>query len=98
MRIIESFVFFLLLDQQYIKHAQTLFDSTHITVSAYTILSPEVQNQLREFSAKAKDFNTNANTHQVSVSHAACFMCVFLLTSSSLSDRLHVRRQFKRRN
>uniref|UniRef100_A0A3P8VEC2 Prominin-1-A-like n=2 Tax=Cynoglossus semilaevis TaxID=244447 RepID=A0A3P8VEC2_CYNSE len=49
---------------EYIKHAQTLFDSTHITVSAYTILSPEVQNQLREFSAKAKDFNTNANTHQ----------------------------------
>ncbi|XP_008320215.1 prominin-2 [Cynoglossus semilaevis] len=50
---------------QYVEQAQQLFDSTHINLSSVTLLEPDVDRQLRDFSTKARSFNSTDTTHQI---------------------------------
>ncbi|XP_041645852.1 prominin-2 [Cheilinus undulatus] len=43
---------------KYTDQIQQFFDSTEITLSTLTLLSPEVKNQLSSFSSKAQDFDS----------------------------------------
>lgn len=50
---------------KYTEQIQRYFDDADITLSAITLLSPQVINQLRRFSAEAKEFNSSAVTQQM---------------------------------
>lgn len=50
---------------QYTDQIQQQFDSVDINLSAITVLSPEIKNQLSNFSAKTDSFDSAAITQQV---------------------------------
>lgn len=50
---------------KYTEQIQEAFENTDIDLSSITLLSPEVKNQLGNFSAKAKDFDSTAVTQQM---------------------------------
>ncbi len=77
------FIFFLhplsVAHEQYTEQIQQSFENADITLSTITLLSPEVQNQLSNFSTKSKDFDSTAITQQVGTIPGLACLCRFIV-------------------
>lgn len=67
---------------QYTDQIQKQFEDTDITLSAITLLSPELKGQLSSFSGKANNLNSTAITQQVGVIHGLTCICVHFYCTS----------------
>uniref|UniRef100_A0A3B4VL67 Prominin 2 n=1 Tax=Seriola dumerili TaxID=41447 RepID=A0A3B4VL67_SERDU len=74
---------------KYTEQIRQQFEDTDITLSAITLLSPEVKKQLSSFSADAQSFDSTAITQQVGVIHGGyTYLCMCFHTNTDIQKDL----------